>query len=758
MSVAGHTSPAIPAAQVERRASLLAISVIFFLSGFSALIYQITWQRALFSIFGINVEATTVVVSGFLLGLGLGSLVGGRLSRTKVLPLLALFGLIELSIGLFGVVSLHVFHFVGERTLGLPTLGTAAASIGLLLAPTLLMGATLPILGHYLVQRARNVGQSIGLLYYVNTLGSAAACFVSAAWLMKALGMQGAVNVAAAINIVVGACALHQAWTRRGDREAPPVRDDVPRADRRGVPATGTSRLAVVLILAALTGYISLSYEIVWFRAFMIITNVAPAFAIMLGAFLAGIALGSSEARRCCDVSGPGPRLLFILALCILASSVVGFLVLPATALAALTGVEMLVPLTLGMLVFVQTLAAGAIFPILCHLGIAPDERAGVRTSWVYVANILGSVAGTLVTGFVLMDVLSTPQISVLLGILGALSAAAILGIAPMPRRRQAALAAAIAAMVVLSPFATGMLFADYYERIIYRSAYPVSPKFIDVVENRSGVITVNAEHVVFGGGMYDGVVSVDLVDDRNLLVRPASLALFHPKPREVLMIGLATGAWAQIVANHPDVERLTIIEINPGYLGLIQKYPEVAGILTNPKVEIVIDDGRRWINHHGDRRFDAVIQNTTYNFRPNVTNLLSAEYLRLVRGLVRPDGVFMYNTTGSRRAQRTGCLAFPHGVREFNAMVLGNAPLTPDYERLLKVLADYRIDGRPLFDLTKPHHRERLAEIMAQVSLASPAASEATSSMETCEALLGRTQDLASITDDNMGEEWQRH
>jgi predicted membrane-bound spermidine synthase len=757
MSVAGHASPAGLAARAEPRANLLAISVIFFLSGFSALIYQITWQRALFSIFGINVEATTVVVSGFLLGLGLGSLIGGRLSRTKALPLLALFGLIELSIGLFGVVSLHVFHWVGERTLGLSTFGTAAATIGLLLAPTLLMGATLPILGHYLVQRARNVGQSIGLLYYVNTLGSAAACFVSAAWLMKALGMQGAVNVAAAINIVVATGALHQAWMRRADDESAPTHEGRGRDERAARSETAHTRLALVLILAALTGYISLSYEIVWFRAFMIITNIAPAFAIMLGAFLAGIALGSSEARRVCDAAGPGPRLLFILGLCILGSSVLGFLVLPAAAAAALTGVELAVPLTLGMLVFLQTLAAGAIFPILCHLGIAPDERAGTRTSFVYIANILGSVAGTLVTGFVLMDVLSTPQISVLLGILGALSAAAILGLAPMPRRRQLAFVASIGGIVVLSPFATGMLFADYYEKIIYRSEYPAA-KFTDVVENRSGVVAINANHVVFGGGMYDGVVSVDLVDDRNLLVRPASLSLFHGKPRDVLMIGLATGAWAQIVANNPDVEHLTIIEINPGYLGLILKYPEVAGLLANPKVEVVIDDGRRWINHHPDRRFDAVIQNTTYNFRPNVTNLLSAEYLRLVRGLLKPDGVYMYNTTGSRRAQRTGCLAFPHGVRELNAMVLGNSPLRMDYDRLLKVLTEYRIDGRPLFDLTKPHHRERLAEIMAQVTLLRPAADPISTGMETCQSVVAHTQGLASITDDNMGEEWQRH
>ena len=756
MSVAGHAAPAGVAAREENRANLLTIGVIFFLSGFSALIYQITWQRALFSIFGINVEATTVVVSGFLLGLGLGSLIGGRLSRAKALPLLALFGLIELSIGAFGVVSLHVFHWVGERTLGLPTFGTAAASIGLLLAPTLLMGATLPILGHYLVQRARNVGQSIGLLYYVNTLGSAAACFVSAAWLMKALGMQGVVNVAAAINVVVATGALHQAWMRRTTDEPVPARVALVRAGSPARSETHT-RLTLVLILAALTGYISLSYEIVWFRAFMIITNVAPAFAIMLGAFLAGIALGSSEARRTCEASVSGPRLLLILGLCILGSSVLGFLVLPATAAAALTGVELLVPITLGMLVFVQTFAAGAIFPILCHLGIAPDERAGARMSFVYLANILGSVAGTLVTGFVLMDLLSTPQISVLLGILGALSAAAILGLAPMPRRCQVALISCIAIMVVLSPFATGTLFADYYEKIIYRSEYPAA-KFTDVVENRSGVVAVNADHVVFGGGMYDGVVSVDLIDDRNVLVRPASLSLFHAKPREVLMIGLATGAWAQIVANNPDVAHLTIIEINPGYLGLIRKYPEVAGLLTNPKVAIVIDDGRRWINRHGDRRFDAVIQNTTYNFRPNVTNLLSAEYLRLVRGVLKPDGVYMYNTTGSRRAQRTGCLAFPHGVRELNAMVLGNSPLPMDHDRLLKVLIEYRIDGRRLFDLSQPHHRERLAAIMAQVSLASPGADATAASMETCDSVVAHTQGLASVTDDNMGEEWQRH
>src|ERR1700694_5473545 len=98
-----------------RKDSMLVIASIFFASGFSALIYQITWQRSLFTIFGINVEAVTVVVTGFLLGLGFGSLVGGRLSGIVRADLLALFGAIELAIGLFGVASLAVFQWVGAE-------------------------------------------------------------------------------------------------------------------------------------------------------------------------------------------------------------------------------------------------------------------------------------------------------------------------------------------------------------------------------------------------------------------------------------------------------------------------------------------------------------------------------------------------------------------------------------------------------------------------------------------------------------------
>ena len=86
-------------------------------------------------------------------------------------------------------------------------------------------------------------------------------------------------------------------------------------------------------------------------------------------------------------------------------------------------------------------------------------------------------------------------------------------------------------------------------------------------MENRSGIVTVDTDGTVFGNGMYDGKFNTDLKTDRNGIVRPYALSLFHAEPRDVLMIGLSSGSWAQVIASNPAVASLTVIEINPGYI-----------------------------------------------------------------------------------------------------------------------------------------------------------------------------------------------
>lgn len=184
--------------------------VVFLLSGFAALVYQVVWQRSLFTIFGVNIESVTLVVTVFMLGLGLGSLAGGALSKRGAGTLLLWFSAIELGIGAFGVISLNLFQRVGDATLGASALLTSVATFGLLLPPTIMMGSTLPLLVTFAVLRSGNVGRSVGLLYFVNTLGSAVAALVTVLVLMRTLGQQGSVFAAAALNLSVGAVAFAQ--------------------------------------------------------------------------------------------------------------------------------------------------------------------------------------------------------------------------------------------------------------------------------------------------------------------------------------------------------------------------------------------------------------------------------------------------------------------------------------------------------------------------------------------------------------------
>jgi spermidine synthase len=284
----------------------------------------------------------------------------------------------------------------------------------------------------------------------------------------------------------------------------------------------------------------------------------------------------------------------------------------------------------------------------------------------------------------------------------------------------------------------------------------PFARKFVDVVENRSGIITVTEDGTVFGHGMYDGRFNTDLKNDTNGIVRPYALSLFHPAPRNVLMIGLSSGSWAQVIANNPDVASLTVIEINPGYLALIEKQPEVASILTNPKVTIITDDGRRWLRANPNRHFDAIVSNTTWHFRASVTNLLSVEFLDIVRRHLNPGGIFFYNTTDSGRVQRAGCLAFAHGARFTNHMVVSDAPIAWDFARWRHILESYRIDGRPVFEIAREQDRAELDQLIAwQANLAPEKAHTAGRPIETCPDVRARTAGKRPVTDDNMGSEW---
>lgn len=738
-------SASVPSRQIR------VLFVLFFFSGFPALIYQLVWQRALFRIFGVNIESVTIVVTAFMLGLGLGGLAGGWLSKRRGMPLLLLLAIIETLTGVFGLFSLSIFERVGDIVLGAPLPLTALVTLALVIVPTLLMGATLPLLVGHLVRRSGNVGASVGQLYYVNTLGAGAACLACAVVLFPLLGMRGSVLVAVVFNaaVALGALAAH-ARDHRSQQCA--VNADLPRPAI--APRTALS-FSVVLAMACVGGLVSLSYEIFFFRAISYASGSSSfAFATTLGAFLVGLASGARLGGEAC--SGPGGDVLVRRMLRgLFGASLVGFAFLPVLGHFAWLSDAIL---GLGLLmVYLLARQWGLVLPCLAQLGVAADAQAGMRTGLLYLANILGAASGSVLTGFVLMDRLSLVEVAQLLVAAG-LACALILGLTiKAPNSTKLRRAGAIGVFGILAVLAMPATSGNVLEALQWKGAPEGKSAFAAVVENRSGIVTVDRSGTVYGNGAYDGHFNVELTNDVNGIVRPYALNLFHAAPRNVLMIGLASGSWAQVLANNPEVDSLTIVEINPGYVGLIAANPSVASVLNHPKVRLVTDDGRRWLRMNAERRFDAIVANSTYHFRANATNLLSADFLTLVKAHLSPGGIVFYNTTDSSRVQRTGCTSFAHGARFTNHVILSMAPIDWNFTRWRSTLEAYRIDGRPMLDPARADHTQGLKRLMALESQTHTDAAHAPGDwIEPCAQVLARTANQTLITDDNMGTEWR--
>jgi spermidine synthase len=727
------------------------IYYVFLFSGFPALLYQIVWERALFAIYGVNVESVTVVVTGFMLGLGFGSLLGGYLSRRRNVPLLALFAFAELTTAVYGGFSLRLFHLAATYSAGSSLAIASIISFALLLVPTMLMGSTLPLLVQYAVERSNNVGGSLGLLYFANTIGSAAACFLAAGLTMRLFGQSGSVKLAATMNAAVGVMVLATYYRHRygslPEQQVPAAKTPVVTRNNGGLS------LPIAALLVAVAGFIALAYEIVWYRLFSFWSaSNARVFATLLGAYLAGVAVGGLVVHDLTSRVGQNRSsgdYLRLLACFMVVANLTGFAVAPSIRFAVQYHAD---PVAM-LLVAIAAALLGAAFPMICHVSIPWNRHPGSTLSFLYFSNIIGSALGSFLIGFVLMNLWGVQTISVVLVTVG-ISLAVVLLVVSRPTSRQLAagltgcLAAGGAVLVFAQP-----LFGGLYESMLSDSSQPISLRHL--VENRSGVIAVSQNGTVFGGGAYDGMFNVDLVHDRNGLVRVYALSSFDRAPRHVLMIGLASGSWAQVVANHPKVEDLTIVEINAGYLKIIPQYSEVASLLSNPKVRIVVDDGRRWLLAHPQRKFDLIVMNTSFNWREHMSNLLSVQFLQLARRHMTAGGILYYNTTFSPEVLLTGATVFPYALRVVNFLAVSDAPIVVDPAELARTLRDYQIDGRPVLDPNRPADTNRLNEMIAMARRFNSDPSFETPSMEYADSIRARYHGARIVTDDNMGTEW---
>ena len=285
---------------LTERKRMLMVGSLFFASGFAALTYQQIWLRHLGLIFGNTVQAASTVITAYMLGLTLGAWVAGKWSHRLSRPVWA-FGCMELLIGLYALILPMAFVLLrnGYRwmytdvssSMALLTGARFALAMVLLLLPTVLMGATLPVLCRGLADKLETFGQNMGRLYAVNTLGAVVGLLMTGFVLLPALGVAATNFVALGVNVAVGvgACWLGRGWKVETEHVEAPV--------------DGEWRKAWVPVVAAgISGFLALALEVAWFRALLLVYgSTSYSFAAMLSVYLLGISLGAFAAARFAD-------------------------------------------------------------------------------------------------------------------------------------------------------------------------------------------------------------------------------------------------------------------------------------------------------------------------------------------------------------------------------------------------------------------------------------------------------------------------
>lgn len=692
------------------------LRLVFVASGCAALIYEIVWFHLLRLVIGASALSVGLVLAAFMGGMFLGSLLFARFVPRDRNPL-RVYAFLEIGIGVFGLlmpvllpaVRLIYVGLVGYGPLGIALRGLIAAV--LLLPPTALMGATLPAVARRYSHGRRGMS-GLASLYAANTGGAVLGCLLSGFYLLAVWDVWVATVAAVVLNVVAGLAAL-----RLSRREPVGVDVSLVPAARPLGPALLAARS--VYLAVGLSGMTALAAQVVWTRLLTLLFGATVyAFSIILAVFLAGLGLGSAGAaaalrRGANPTRGLAWTQLGIVPAGLLAAALLAE-VLPVTSPPASVPVQALHAFHVLRAVAVVLPGAilwGASFPFaLAAAARVAGGDTGRSSGLVYAANTLGAILGALLVSFWVIPAFGTRVAQQALVLVAGLSAAALLfttrrasaqaGDAPSSSSSRLpgawALAAGVLAAAVLpGPSAAFLAHGRYIWWMDARDQYPY------VTEGAASTVAVHVGPDGYRNFHVSGrVEATNNPNDMRLQVMLGHLsALAHPKPESVLVVGLGAGVTAGALAQHPEVKRLVICEIEPRVAGAAKTFAvENRGVLTDPKVEIVFDDARHFLATTREQ-FDVITSDPIHPWVRGNSVLFSREYYQVVRSRLKPGGlatqwVPLYETTEEaiQMQMKTFMDAFPDGtvwnsaanMRGYDVVMLGRtAPLHMDFSEM---------------------------------------------------------------------------
>ena len=678
-----------------------------FASGFAALALELLWGRELALTFGSSQYAVAAVLTAFMVGLGVGTAIGGWLADRLRSPALAV-AVIELALaGIGPLVSLGLLRLPNAAAKVLPMavdatswpflLGRLAVGVAVLLVPTCLMGAGFPLLARAAARSGPEFHRSIGKLMAAATLGGVAGAAATGFLLLPGGGIPWAVIGAALANIVAGGAAALSLGR-------------IPTTEATPAAASALGRVFnldafPLLTAAAVSGAVVLAAETIWHRALLlVIANSTATLTLLLCVTLAGLGLGAGMVTP--QLSRPGPLGRWAKLQTVAVALLVGqAMLLPGIAdMARLLRPDsgwarvLVPPLAVGgALILPVAVVLGAAWPLLLTAATPRISDGGRRLGAMGIVNSIGAGLGAAATGFVLLPVLGFGKSLLLVaGCHAGLAAAAWDRDSRWIRWCVAGVAAALFAAALLGPRFAAVPLPSV--------AASEKTDILQYRESPAGTVVVTQDRETGGRSMYvDNNAVIGSSYDALKIVRMLGLVpgLFHPDPHHVLVIGYGAGVTTATIAAVPGIETVTVAEIVPQVVDAARFFEELNhGIHNDPRVELVANDGRNLLLLDGPR-FDVITCDPVHPLYGSAP-LYSLDYFNLCRRRLARGGIVCQYlplhrmpTREFRRAIATFGEAFEESWLLFglgHAMLVGGESAPDlDWQRWRRVIGDFK-------------------------------------------------------------------
>lgn len=703
--------------------SLWLMAVCFILSGATGLIYEVLWARMLGLVFGATTFAISAVLAAFMGGLALGSALAGKLAARIRRPLRA-YGVLEIGIALYALAVPLLFRWI-DTIYALVweqfrpgfysfSLWRFVLSCAVLLVPTTLMGATLPVLSAALLRSPAHTPTSVTRLYTCNLIGAIFGTLAAGFLLLPNYGVRLTIYTAAAINLVIGIfCIIVDGRDRHGaeDKTAQAAQADVVASESVVVEQSVQASARVEqeqgsakfwLLCAAVSGFVTISTQVAWTRVLtMVIGSSTYAFSIVVALFLLGLAGGASvvgSRKRTGDLR----RSILNVEV---ATAVMLFLSITVTNLAPGMLIELgssfkvnswggllaLQVLVAALLILLPAFLMGMVMPLVLVWASSAIEGIAVRrVGRSYAVNTLGAITGAFLTGFVLIPMVST-RFTILFAAALCLTLAAF---AYSPRRQEGvdmdvrrALAAGAAFFLIIGMFALaprmnlGDLSKGAYDLLVRIRANPQfsegagdgrvygpeTNKLLMYAEGPTATVSVREDWGVKSMAINGRTNASDSADMPTQVILGQMPILIAPRTDNALIVGYGSGVSVGAMLQS-EIKTLECVELEPEVIDAGKWFDHVNNRpLTDPRMRLIIDDARTYLRVN-PAQYDIIVSEPSHPWVPGVANLFTRQFFELGRSRLKTDGVFVQwvqiyqlSTESLRSVLATYKSVFPH-------------------------------------------------------------------------------------------------